>query len=202
MGMFFEVDGFEEPGWDLFSHNPSLEPYKAELTDLHGVSPGISISRMFVYLAYLVDKSGPLRDYENYKERMQEAAKMAGLEKRHNGSPEWVDEIINGSDYVSRFKMRMLFVQHSSDWSILMTLQGALHKTLIEIDKGDTSKLKDMKVLKAEISDIQEGMNGSEMTEDEKRLSFAILEEESLGIRPEEYIPKYQREKSLFKDFA
>jgi hypothetical protein len=191
-----------DTAWDLFELNPSLAPYRSEFEDMTGASPGMSLKRMFVYLAYLVDKESPLKNIQSLRDRQKEAAELAKLVKRPGGIPEWVQEIIQGSDYVNRCKIRMLYVQNNNDWALLNTLQNSYYKTLELIENGQHDKTKDAIKLKNEIDGLQDRINGGEMSDAEREMVFAILQEESLGIRPEEHIKAFQQNKSVFSEIG
>lgn len=202
MNMTFDIDGFGEDGYDFLEKNQILAPYKGEILNMDGVSPGMSVNHLCVYYTYLLDRHSPLLSIENIRERKSEAAKKAMLKKRNGRFPEWVQEIIVGSDYVNRVKNRMLYVQHNNSWALLVSLQNAYYGLLETIDKGDISKAKEAVRLKNDIDEIITEMNHGPVSMSDQEMVYAILEEESLGIRPEEYIPVYQNGRRVFPEYA
>lgn len=202
MAMFFDISGFPNKGFDFLAQNPMLQPYAKEIVSLEKASPGMCVNRLLVYYALLVDRKSPLLNIDNLRERKSEAAKMAHLIKRGNKYPEWVQEIIVGSDYVNRVKNRMLYVQHNNTWSLLVSLQDAYYKILEDIGAGDSTKAKEAIKLKTDIDGLIEEMNQGPLSMEDKEMVYSILEEQSLGIRPEEYIPKYQKDRRVFIEFA
>lgn len=202
MKMHFDISGFGNDDWDWIAANPKLEPYRNELTNLTGVSPGMDLQRLFVYLVLLVDKESPLLIFENIKERKSEAAKRAKLFKRGSDYPQWVQEIIAGSVFVHRFKNRLLYVQHNNTWALLVSLQDAYYNILLKVDQGDTKSVKDAIQTKNDIDALLSEMNNGPLTDSDKEVVYSILEEVSLGLRPEEHVVKYSKTKSVFTEFT
>lgn len=186
---------------DIFEDNPRLKPYRSDFEKAASSVLGMSMKRMFIYLAYQVDKDSPLHDIDSYKEKSREAMLKAGLFRRELGYPEWVEAIISGeNEYVNRCKVRMLQVQHDNEWSLLVTLRTAFYNIQEEILRGE-NKSKAAIDLNKEINTLLDVMNKRQMTPYERMMSLSILEDLSLGIRPEEHIMEYETSKRVFEEF-
>lgn len=199
--MYYNIEEVNKD-WHPCDLNEILSPYREVFDNMEGVSPGMSIRHLFVYLVYMIDKGSPLNDVDSYREKKQEAAKLSGLIKRQGGSPSWVQEIIVGSDYVNRIKVLMMRSQYNNDWSLLMTLQSAYYTLLEETASGDTDKAKKAMELNSQINEVQKKMNGGALTDLEKMMMLRILEDENLGIRPEEHIRAYEDHQEVFMEFS
>lgn len=200
--MHFNIDGFGEQGWSFIAANPKLKPYSGEIMNLNGVSPGMDVDRLLIYYAMLVDRGSHLLEIDNIRERKTEAMRIAKLPKREEGIPEWVQEVIIGSLYVNRVKNRLLYVQYNNDWSLLVTLQDAYYKMLDEVSTGGSSKAKEAIAIKNQMDSLIEAMNKGPVTLEDREIVYMILEEESLGIRPEEHIKRYQESGTVFSEYA
>jgi hypothetical protein len=186
---------------DIFEANPKLKPYKSDFLKAGESVFALSIKRMFVYLAYHVDKQSPLNDIDSYKDKSKEAMLKAGLFRRADGYPEWVEAIISGeNEYVNRCKMRMLQVQYDNEWSLLVTLRTAFYSVQEDILNGE-DKSKRAIDLNNEINKLLDVMNKRQMSPEERRMSLSILEDVSLGIRPEEHILEYETNGRVFEEF-
>lgn len=203
MEKVFDLKDRNRPGWKFLESNKILQAYAHVFDDTKDetLAVGFDVNKMFVFLATMYDRGSATRAMVNYRDRLIYSCEEAGLHQRQNSYPEWMEQIIDGHPFVDSCASRMLYVQHDNDFSYLVVLQESFYKALQEL-KGDSSKHKEVTSLKKLIDDEMQKINNGPLSTQKAIMMYGLIEEMSLGIKPEDHIKIFQDRGEVFNEFA
>jgi hypothetical protein len=197
----FKIENRFRPEWNFLDDNSILEPYKHVFDDskAEGLAVGFDVNVMFVYLANMLDKGSPSRNMGNYRDKIIYSCDEAGLKQRDGGYPEWMEQIINGCGFVNHCAARMMYVQNNNKLAMLNAFQEAFYKSLENL-KNNPSAYKETGEISKRIEELLIEINNGPVSKQREVILYGLINEVSLGIKPEEHIKMFETRKEVFPE--
>ena len=201
MDRVFNIDNRFRPDWNFLEDNEILLPYKHVFDDTkaEGLAVGFDVNVMFVYLANMLDRGSPSRNMGNYRDKIIYSSDEAGLKQRNGGYPEWIEQIIDGCSFVNHCAVRMLYVQNNNKLSVLNAFQEAFYKSLEKV-KEDPSAYKETEGISKKIDELLVELNNGPVNSQREIMLYGLINEVSLGIKPEEHIKMFEERQEVFPE--
>jgi len=185
-GMMFNPIKVPEGG-SLFKTHPDLKKYP-----IFKKSPGQELSNelTMTYILCMYDKSTPYRGkYSDVLKRKIEIAHDVGFPMNEKGTfHDSVEAMMKGLNQIVNLKIREFVRLHRSfKYTYLVTIEESYYNVMLEVLDGATKRIVDMRSIQEE---LEETMIQILNDDDNPYLKDAVLrymEDERLGLRPEDF---------------
>jgi len=185
-GMMFNPAKHKENN-SIFSTFPKLNSYK-----IFKKSPGAGLdnNKLMLYIFCMYDQNTPYRrKFPDVKKRKYEIAIDVGFEfvKKMRTFTDPVQDFLIGRNRIANAKIVEFVRMHRNyKYTYLVAMEESFYKVMSEVVDGETNKMKELKGIQ---NDLEKTMDEILNTDDNPYVNDSLLlyiEEERLGLRPEE----------------
>jgi len=190
---------------DFYELNPRLSHYREQFNsgDYAVRKEGrlYDEQKALRYFACLYDKHGSARDIEDMTDRRIHCMQVAGID---------VDQLLGWHTDMIELKKpwframcnAMLVCQFDTELITLQTYQDAIVTLNIKVrESAESVDLNNLIKIKQKYNELLVSLNGEPLEKSRMRDIDAVLNQKSLGIRPEEYILSYEKGHKLFPEY-
>lgn len=187
---------------DFYELNPIITPYRSQFDC--GDYPRNKEGRLYDeqkalrYFAALYDKGGNAREIEGMSDRRIHCLHVAGIDVDHLLN--WHTDMVEVKKPWFRSMCNAILVaQFNTELITLQTYQDAIITLNIKVrETAESSDLNNLIKIKEKYNALLLSLNGEPLEQNRMRDIDSILNQKSLGIRPEEYILRFEKGHKLF----
>ena len=166
----------------------------------------LSKKQVLQYIILMYDKNNDevRAEYPFYPQRKIEVARAVGLVKQHKAPKVVEDLMVGGNDLVNKMIIRYLSLFNNPDLLML----AAYYEIFIKLNQQsfsgdfDTNTIKNIKNVNESIKELTESIFGGKDETGLRQELYKSIEEQSLGIKPEEIAEAMQSGKDPLDKFS
>ena len=198
---------FTKLNFSKFLYDPSDPDLLGRLSRHKEFDSKVTNKRKVVqYIILMYDKNNDeiREEYPFYPQRKMEVARCVGLIEGNKATKGVEDILIGKNEDVNAMVIRYLTLFNDPDLLML----SALYEININLNKAayrgiiDKNIITNLDIVNLKIKDLTEGLFGGKDETELRQELYKSIEEQSLGIRPEEIAEALQSGKSPLKGFT